>query len=139
MLYIEEGNQKYTGEEIAKLIKESTDFDVFEDITDRTKREDVLAFILQCDAGRIKQDFQEEEIEVNTEDEEEFISELMNKADEYAVEIEEHLPEDLIAYYYSYSYDEDEEIIKTIIVIAFEKLGSKKLTEIGNRLITVVE
>jgi len=139
MDYIQEAQKKYNGEEIAKLIREKTDFDVFEEITSRTKRKDVLAFILQCDAGRIKQDFEEEEIEIDTEDEEEYISELMNKADEYAVEIEESLPEDLISYYYSYSYDEDEEIIKTILVVSFESLGERKLMDVGNRLITVVE
>ena len=139
MDYIQEGKKRYTGEDIEKLIKENTDFDVLENISTRTKREDVLAFILQCDAGRIKQDFAEEEIEIEMEDEEEYISEIMNKADEYAVEIEEILPEDLISYYYSYSYDEDEEIIKTILVVAFEKLGERKLMDVGNRLINVVE
>jgi len=137
--YIKENKKSYGVDEIAKLIKENTEFDVLEDISLRTKRDDVLAFILQCDVGRLKQDFEEDEIEIDSEEDEVYASELMNKADEYAVEIEECLPDDLIAYYYAYLYDEDEEIIKTILVISFESLGEKKLVEVGKRLISVVE
>ena len=136
---IHDNKKSYGGDEIAKIIKENTDFDVFEEISLRTKREDVLAFILQCDVGRIKKDFEEEELELGAEESDEYVSELMNKADEYAVEIEECLPEDLIAYYYAYSFDADEEIIKTILVVSFESLGERKLMDVGKRLITVVE
>lgn len=139
MSIIREKNKRYTFEEIAKIIKENTEFDVVADISKRTKREDVLAFILQCDGESLKKDLQEEGFDLDIEtDEEEFISELMNKADEYAVEIEENLPEDLIAYYYAYEYDEDEGVIKTILAVAFETLGERKLRDVGNRLITVV-
>ncbi|KXG76474.1 hypothetical protein [Thermotalea metallivorans] len=139
MSIIREKNKQYAFEEIAKIIKENTEFDVVADISKRTKREDVLAFILQCDGENLKKDLQEEGFDLDIEtDEEEFISELMNKADEYAVEIEENLPEDLIAYYYAYEYDEDEGVIKTILAVAFETLGERKLRDVGNRLITVV-
>lgn len=138
MSIIREKNKRYTFEEIAKIIKENTEFDVVADISKRTKREDVLAFILQCDGEILKKDLQEEGFDLDIEtDEEEFISELMNKADEYAVEIEENLPEDLMAYYYAYEYDEDEGVIKTILAVAFETLGERKLRDVGNRLITV--
>lgn len=139
MSMIKEKNKIYTVEMIEKIIKENTDFDVYEDITARTKRDDVLAFILECDAGRIKQDLEEDDIELDiNEAEEEYISELMNRADEYAVEVEESLPEDLMAYYYSYEYDDEEELIKLVLVVAFESLGEKKLKEVGNRMITML-
>ncbi|MFZ5968673.1 MAG: hypothetical protein ACOYVK_16085 [Bacillota bacterium] len=140
MSMIRSKGKQVTAEEIIKLIQDHTEFDVWKDISTRTKRDDVLAFILQCDAEAIRQDLASEgyELEDTEEAMEDFISELMNKADEYAVEIEEILQEDLIAYYYSYEYDEDEGVIKTIVVIAFEELGELKLRDVGNRLITVV-
>ena len=81
MTYIKENKKSYGVDEIAKLIKENTEFDVLEDISLRTKRDDVLAFILQCDVGRLKQDFEEDEIEIDSEEDEVYASELMNKAD----------------------------------------------------------
>ncbi len=139
MSYIFSGNRKVVDEDIKKIIQETTEFDVTADISTRTKREDVLAFILQCDADALKQDIEAEDLEIDIEsDEEAYISELMNKADEYAVEIEENLPEDLLAYYYAYEYDEDEGVIKTILVVSSDELGELKLREVGNRLITVV-
>lgn len=135
---IYQNHHQITSEEISKMIHETTEFDVLKDISVRTKREDTLAFILQCDAGPLKQELEEELDITIADDEEAYISELMNKADEYAVEIEESLPEASIAYYYAYEYDEDEDTIKTILVVAFEDLGEKKLKDIGNRLITVV-
>ncbi|AOT69729.1 hypothetical protein [Geosporobacter ferrireducens] len=139
MSYIFSGNRKVVDEDIKKIIQETTEFDVTTDISTRTKREDVLAFILQCDADALKQDIEAEDLEIDIEsDEEAYISELMNKADEYAVEIEENLPEDLLAYYYAYEYDEDEGVIKTILVVSSDELGELKLREVGNRLITVV-
>ncbi|MBB6214013.1 hypothetical protein HNQ80_000082 [Anaerosolibacter carboniphilus] len=139
MSYIRDGKKQYAFDELSKLIKDNTEFDVTMDISTRTKREDVLAFILQCDAEALKKDLEEEGLELDIdEDEEAFVSELMNKADEYAVEIEEILPEDLLAYYYAYEYDEDESVIKTILVVSFESLGELKLRDVGNRLITVV-
>lgn len=139
MSYIFSGDRKVADEDIKKIIQETTEFDVAADISTRTKREDVLAFILQCDADALKQDIEAEDLEIDIEvDEEAYISELMNKADEYAVEIEENLPEDLLAYYYAYEYDEDEGVIKTVLVVSSDELGELKLREVGNRLITVV-
>ncbi|WP_053955974.1 hypothetical protein [Inediibacterium massiliense] len=137
-IIVNEENKVYEGNEISKIIHDTTEFDIVKDISDRTKREDVLGFILQCDAETLKKEL-EEEIDISIEEnEEEYISELMNKADEYAVEIEENLLEDLIAYYYAYEYDEDQEIIKSILVVSFEELGERKLKDVGNRMITVV-
>ena len=139
MSYIFSGNRRVTDEDIKKIIQETTEFDVTADISTRTKREDVLAFILQCDAEALRQDLEAEDLEIDIEtDEEAYISELMNKADEYAVEIEESLPEDLLAYYYAYKYDEDEGVVKSILVVASDELGELKLRDVGNRLITVV-
>ncbi|SHK17613.1 hypothetical protein SAMN02745975_03814 [Geosporobacter subterraneus DSM 17957] len=139
MSYIFSGNRRVTDEDIKKIIQETTEFDVTADISTRTKREDVLAFILQCDAEALRQDLEAEDLEIDIEtDEEAYISELMNKADEYAVEIEESLPEDLLAYYYAYEYDEDEGVVKSILVVASAELGELKLRDVGNRLITVV-
>lgn len=132
-------NKVYESDDIMKIIHETTEFDVLKDISSRTKREDVFAFILQSDVEPLKQELEEVELGINIEEhEEDYISELMNKADEYAVEIEESLPEDLIGYYYAYEYDEDEEIIKTVLVVSFETLGERKLKDVGNRLITVI-
>ncbi|WZL74163.1 hypothetical protein QBE52_05335 [Clostridiaceae bacterium 35-E11] len=136
---IYQNQHQISSEEISKLIHEMTEFDVLKDISSRTKREDTLAFILQCDAVPLKKELAEDLDITIEEDEEAYISELMNRADEYAVEIEESLPEECIAYYYAYAYDEDENTIKTILVVAFEELGEKKLRDIGNRLITVAE
>ncbi|WP_129597944.1 hypothetical protein [Anaerophilus nitritogenes] len=137
-IIVNEENKVYEWEDISKIIHDTTEFDIVKDISDRTKREDVLAFILQCDTESLKNELKEETDISIEENEEEYISELMNKADEYAVEIEESLPEDLLAYYYAYEYDEDQEIIKSILVVAFEELGERKLKDIGNRMITVV-
>ncbi|MCT4605961.1 MAG: hypothetical protein N4A64_07620 [Marinisporobacter sp.] len=134
---INEENKVYDAEEIVKIIHDETEFDVWKDITSRTKREDVLAFILQCDIEILKEEL-EEELGMEEESEEGYISELMNRTDEYAVEIEELMPEDMLAYYYAYEYDEDEGIIKTILVVSFDELGERKLKDVGNRLITVV-
>ncbi len=139
MSYITSGDKRVTDEDIRKIIQETTEFDVTADISTRTKREDVLAFILQCDADALRQDIEAEDLEIDIDaDEEAYISELMNKADEYAVEIEENLPEDLIAYYYAYEYDEDAGVVKSILVVSSDELGEVKLREVGNRLITVV-
>ncbi|MEW9124641.1 MAG: hypothetical protein AB2421_18165 [Thermotaleaceae bacterium] len=139
MSFILSGSKRVSDEEIKKIVLKNTEFDVAADISARTKREDVLAFILQCDAEALKADLLEEELDIDIDsDEEAYISELMNKADEYAVEIEENLPEDLLAYYYAYEYDEDEGVVKSILVVSGDELGELKLREVGNRLITVV-
>ncbi len=127
------GDIVFDSEEIAKRIESSTSFKVKEDMSQRTKREDALAFKLAIAAEKL-----DENVGKYIEDEEE-ISLIMKKCDELLIEqLEKIRPEFTIIQSYSYTYDEVTNEIMAVVALMHLQNGRRKLPDVLKRLLSQV-
>jgi len=137
-MYIVIGKTIVDSKEMKETIENNTDFKVVKDMSKGTKREDILAFNLSVDIKIldeiIKEEFNEEEVE-----EDELFDEYLSLAEEMALELEEFISEDAILDAKAYKWDQSDNDIKLVIVVAHEELGDLKVRDIMKRLLTQVE
>jgi hypothetical protein len=138
VMYILFGNQIVDSEEIGSTIENNSDFIVEKDLSKSTKREDVVAFQLSIEIN-ILNEYLKDDYDLENIDEEELFEEYMVIADEAAMELEEYLPESIIANARSYKWDKSDNSIKVIITIAHEDMGELKISDISKRLLTQVD
>lgn len=137
-MYIVIGKTIVDSKEMKETIENNTDFKVVKDMSKGTKREDILAFNLSVDINIldeiIKEEFNEDEL-----DEEELFDEYLSLAEEMALELEEFISEEAILDAKAYKWDQSDNDIKLVIVVAHEELGDLKVRDIMKRLLTQVE
>ncbi|WP_373601495.1 hypothetical protein [Paraclostridium bifermentans] len=137
-MYILFGNEIVDSEEIKELIEGETPFRVDKDLSKGSKREDTLAFQVSVDIEElnniIKEEYDLEEMET-----EDLFDEYMSLTDEIGVDLEELMPEGAILNARSYKWDNSDNRIKAVVVIAHEELGELKLMDITKRLLTQVD
>lgn len=137
-MYILFGNEIVDSEEIKELIEGETPFRVDKDLSKGSKREDTLAFQVSIDIEElnniIKEEYDLEEMET-----ENLFDEYMSLTDEIGVDLEELMPEGAILNARSYKWDNSDNRIKAVVVIAHEELGELKLMDITKRLLTQVD
>lgn len=137
-MYIVIGKTIVDSKEMKETIENNTDFKVVKDMSKGTKREDILAFNLSVDIKIldeiIKEEFNEDEL-----DEEELFDEYLSLAEEMALELEEFISGEAILDAKAYKWDQSDNDIKLVIVVAHDELGDLKVRDIMKRLLTQVE
>lgn len=137
-MYIALGNTVIDSKEMKETIEKKTDFKVLKDMSKGTKREDVVAFNLGVNI-EILNEIIEEEYSDEKLGEDELFEEYLSLAEEMAIDIEEFFPEDIVLDAKAYKWDQSDNNIKLVIVIANEELGDLKLRDLMKRLLTQVE
>lgn len=137
-MYVVFGDRVVDSNDIKKLIEENSDFIIEEDMSLRSKREDIVAFNMSIKINILDEILEDDGYELEDEDKEEIFNEYMDLSDTMAVELEEFMPEDSISMAYSYRYDEVESKIKIVFAMAHEEMGDLKLNDIIKRLLTLV-
>jgi len=137
-LYIVFGNEIIDSEEIKDIIENNSDFNVEKDLTKGSKREDTLAYQISINID-ILNDVIKETYELDALDEEELFDEYMTLSDELAMELEEYMPAVVIINARAYKWDNSDNTIKLVLVMAHLELGELKLSDITRRLLTQVD
>lgn len=137
-MYILFGNEIVDSEEIKEIIEGETPFRVDKDLSKGSKREDTLAFQVSIDVEELNNIIREE-YDLNEMESEDLFDEYMTLSDEIGVDLEELMPEGAILNARSYKWDNSDNRIKSVVVIAHEELGELKLMDITKRLLTQVD
>jgi hypothetical protein len=137
-MYIALGNRVIDSKEMKETIEKNTDFKVLKDMSKGTKREDVIAFNLSVKIEILNEIIEEEYSDEKLE-EDELFEEYLSLSEEMAFDIEEFFPEDIALDAKAYKWDQSDNDIKLVIVVANEELGGMKLRDLMKRLLTQVE
>jgi len=137
-MYIVIGKTVIDSKEMKETIENNTDFKVVKDMSKGTKREDILAFNLSVDI-KILDEIIKEEYEEEVLEEDELFDEYLSLAEEMALDLEDLISEDAILDVKAYKWDQSDNDIKLVIVVAHEEIGDLKVRDIMKRLLTQVE
>lgn len=134
-MYIVFGNEIVDSEEIKQIIEQESPFTVDKDMSKGSKREDTLAFQVSISVEELN-NMIKEEYDIEDMESEDLFDEYMTLTDEIGVELEELMPEGAILNTRSYKWDNSEDVIRAVVVVAHEELGEMKLMDITKRLLT---
>lgn len=137
-MYTVFGNRVIDSKEMKALIEANSNFKVIKDMSRGSKREDILAFNLSVDISILKE-LMEEEDDISGLTEDELFDEYLALAEGLASEIEGILPEEAILDIRAYKWDKSNEDIKSVIAIAHEEVGERKLMDVMKGLLKQVE
>jgi hypothetical protein len=137
-MYVEFNSEIVDSEKIKEVIEKNTEFKVLKDMSKGSKREDILAYNLSVDIN-ILNELMEEDCNINELTEDELFEEYLSLAEEIGMDIEEYVPEGAILDIKAYKWDQSDNGIKLVIIIAPEDVFEVKLRDIMKRLITQVE
>jgi len=138
-MYVGFGNEIVDSKDIKEIIEKNTEFKVVKDMSKGSKREDILAYNLSVDIDTLNELMEEEEINLSELSEDELFEEYLSLAEEVGMDIEEYVPVGAILDIKAYKWDQSDNGIKIVIIIAPEDIGELKLRDIMRRLITQVE
>ncbi|MCT4509145.1 MAG: hypothetical protein N4A48_10410 [Tepidibacter sp.] len=124
--------------DIKKIILDNSEFNILEDMSLRSKREDVVAFNMSINIHVLNEMLKDDGYDIEEENKEELLDEYMDLADTLAVELEEYMPERTILKAYAYKYDELEDSIKLVFAMSHRDMGELKLSDIVKRLLSIV-
>ncbi|CAH2215279.1 hypothetical protein [Tepidibacter aestuarii] len=124
--------------DIKKIILDNSEFNILEDMSLRSKREDIVAFNMSINIDVLNEMLKDDGYDLEEENKEELLDEYMDLADTLAVELEEYMPERSILKAYAYKYDEVEDCIKLVFTMCHRELGELKLSDIVKRLLSIV-
>jgi hypothetical protein len=137
-MYVEFNNEIIDSKDIKEIIEKNTEFKVLKDMSKGSKREDILAYNLSIDINTLNE-LMEEDCNINELTEDELFEEYLSLAEEIGMDIEEYVPEGAILDIKAYKWDQSDNGIKLVIIIAPEDVFEVKLRDIMKRLITQVE
>ena len=138
-MYVEFNSEIVDSKDIIEVIEKNTEFKVLKDMSKGSKREDILAYNLSVDINTLKELLEEEEFNLTELTEDELFEEYLSLAEEIGMDIEEYVPQGAILDIKAYKWDQSDNAIKLVIIIAPEDIFEIKLRDIMKRLITQVE
>ena len=138
-MYVEFNSEIVDSKDIKEVIEKNTEFKVLKDMSKGSKREDILAYNLSVDINTLKELLEEEEFNLTELTEDELFEEYLSLAEEIGMDIEEYVPQGAILDIKAYKWDQSDNAIKLVIIIAPEDIFEIKLRDIMKRLITQVE
>ena len=138
-MYVGFGNEIVDSKDIKEIIEKNTEFKVVKDMSKGSKREDILAYNLSVDISTLNELMEEEALNLSELSEDELFEEYLSLAEEVGMDIEEYVPTGAILDIKAYKWDQSDNGIKLVIIIAPEDIGELKLRDIMRRLITQVE
>lgn len=137
-MYLIFGKKIIDSKEVIELIEENSAFTVVKDMSKGSKREDIAAYNLSISIDLLNEEIKEmSDIEALSEDE--LFEEYMSLTEELSVEIEESLMDESVSVFSAYKWDKSDNDIKSIIVIAHESVGERKVRDILKRLLSQAE
>lgn len=137
-MYLIFGKKIIDSKELIELIEENSAFTVVKDMSKGSKREDIAAYNLSISIDLLNEEIKEmSDIEALSEDE--LFEEYMSLTEELSVEIEESLMDESVSVFSAYKWDKSDNDIKSIIVIAHESVGERKVRDILKRLLSQAE
>lgn len=126
-------------DEIKELIENETEFKVLSDLSNASKREDMVAYKLGISVDFIRS-ILEEDYDLSEYSEDELFDEYLSTAEEMGTDmIEEKMPEDARVDIRAYTIDEVDNIIKLVMVMANEELGEAKIIDVLRRLLKQID
>lgn len=126
-------------DEIKELIENETEFRVLNDLSNASKREDMVAYKLGISINFIRS-ILEEDYDLNEYSEDELFDEYLLTAEEIGTDmIEEKMPEEARVDIRAYTIDEVDNIIKLVMVMAHEELGEAKVIDVLRRLLKQID
>lgn len=126
-------------DEIKELIENETEFKVLSDLSNASKREDMVAYKLGISVDFIRF-ILEEDYDLNEYSEDELFDEYLSTAEEMGTDmIEEKMPQDARVDIRAYTIDEVDNIIKLVMVMANEELGEAKIIDVLRRLLKQID
>lgn len=126
-------------DEIKELIENETEFKVLSDLSNASKREDMVAYKLGISVDFIRS-ILEEDYDLNEYSEDELFDEYLSTAEEMGTDmIEEKMPQDARVDIRAYTIDEVDNIIKLVMVMANEELGEAKIIDVLRRLLKQID
>lgn len=126
-------------DEIKELIENETEFRVLNDLSNASKREDMVAYKLGISIDFIRS-ILEEDYDLNEYSEDELFDEYLSTAEEIGTDmIEEKMPEEARVDIRAYTIDEVDNIIKLVMVMAHEELGEAKVIDVLRRLLKQID
>lgn len=137
-MYLVFGNKIIDSKDLIDTIENNSDFIVLKDMSKGSKREDIAAYNISISTDILNREISEM-MDLSSLNEDELFEEYMSLTEELAVEIEESLMEGSISVFGSYKWDKSDEDIKSVIVIAHEDVGERKIKDILKRLLSQVE
>ena len=138
-MYVEFNSEIVDSKDIKEVIEKNTEFKVLKDMSKGSKREDILAYNLSVDINTLKELLEEEELSLTELTEDELFEEYLSLAEEIGMDIEEYVPQGAILDIKAYKWDQSDNAIKLVIIIAPDDIFEIKLRDIMKRLITQVE
>ncbi len=124
--------------DIKEIILNNSEFNILEDLSLRSKREDMLAFNMSISIDVLNEMLKDDGYDLEEENKEELLDEYMDLADTLAIELEEYMPERTILKAYAYKYDEIEGCIKLVFTMCHRDIGELKLSDIVKRLLSII-
>jgi len=137
-MYVEFNSEIVDSKDIKEIIEKNTEFKVLKDMSKGSKRDDILAYNLSVDIKTLNE-LMEDDCDINELTEDELFEEYLSLAEEIGMDIEEYVPEGAILDIKAYKWDQSDNAIKLVIIIAPEDVFEVKLRDIMKRLITQVE
>ena len=137
-MYVEFNSEIVDSKDIKEIIEKNTEFKVLKDMSKGSKRDDILAYNLSVEINALNE-LMEDDCNINELTEDELFEEYLSLAEEIGMDIEEYVPEGAILDIKAYKWDQSDNAIKLVIIIAPEDVFEVKLRDIMKRLITQVE
>ncbi|MDU1412622.1 MAG: hypothetical protein E6929_07390 [Clostridium sp.] len=140
-MYIPFGNNILNEDDIKKIIEDKTDFKVIKNMTKGTRREDMHAFCLSVSIDTLNEIMEEDydDFNISEIEEDDLFDEYLSLAEEMALDMEEILPEEAMIDAKAYKWDQSDNDIKTIVIIASEDVNERKIMDVMKKLITQME
>lgn len=140
-MYIPFGSNIMNEEDTKKIIEANTDFKVIKDMTKGIKREDMHAFCLSVSIDTLNEIMAEDYDDFNVEEieEDELFEEYLSLTEEMALDMEEFFPEEAVIDAKAYKWDQSDNDIKSIVLIATDEVKEGKMMDVMKRLLTQAE
>lgn len=126
-------------DEIKALIEKETEFRVLSDLSNASKREDMVAYKLAISVDFIKS-ILEEDYDLTEYSEDELFDEYLSTAEELGTDmIDEQMPDDARVDIRAYTIDEVDNVVRLVMVMASEELGEAKVIDVLRRLLKQID
>ena len=125
-------------DELRENIEKNTSFKVVTDLSNATKREDVLAFELEISLEVLKKALEESNIDTNEMSEDDLFDTYLNAADELGEALADIMPDYAFMDVRAYTIYELEKVVKLVVASCPERIGELKLNDVMKRLLKQV-
>ena len=125
-------------DELRGNIEKNTSFKVVTDLSNATKREDVVAFELEISLEVLKKALEESNIDTNEMSEDDLFDTYLNAADELGEALADIMPDYAFMDVRAYTIYELEKVVKLVVASCPERIGELKLNDVMKRLLKQV-